>query len=98
MMVRPHVFPAARAAHWRLPELESCQLITGEDGGIVQLWQTQPPQPSTVIGHHSARIKSVAFSPDRKQVVSAGDDNVITLWDVSSRKLITRIRSTGARA
>src|SRR6185503_17735673 len=37
------------------------QLVTGEDGGIVQLWKAHPLSPIAVIGEHAARIKSVAF-------------------------------------
>ncbi|PYS26745.1 MAG: hypothetical protein DMF75_21655, partial [Acidobacteria bacterium] len=32
------------------------QLITGEDGGIVQSWTSHPLRPTAVIGRHTARI------------------------------------------
>ena len=44
-----------------------------------------------LFGKHDARVKSVSFSPDGKRVISAGDDKMIAVWDVASRKLVTRI-------
>jgi WD40 repeat protein len=43
-------------------------------------------------GGHMAVIKRVAFAPDGLQIVSAGDDKVIRIWDWRTGKTIRSIR------
>lgn len=39
----------------------------------------------------TVRASSLAFSPDGKEMASAGDDNAIRLWDVNGGGLIAQI-------
>jgi WD40 repeat protein len=43
-------------------------------------------------GGHMAAIKDIAFTPDAKQLVSAGDDKVIRIWDWREGVTIRTIR------
>jgi WD40 repeat protein len=43
-------------------------------------------------GGHMGTIKSVAFTPDGKRLISAGDDKVIRVWDWQTGKTVRTIR------
>ena len=50
------------------------------------------PIPQLDTGGHMAIIRGIAFTPDGKQLVSAGEDKVIRVWDLASGRTVRTLR------
>ncbi|WP_202921038.1 protein kinase domain-containing protein [Anatilimnocola aggregata] len=58
---------------------------------------TSAATPFVALTGHSAAVRSVQFSADGKMLVSAGNDNVVCLWDVPDHKLVKKFRGHASR-
>jgi WD40 repeat protein/tetratricopeptide (TPR) repeat protein len=61
-------------------------------GNVVRPAQEGSPQLMLDTGGHTALIKGLIFTPDGKQLVSAGDDKVIRVWDKETGSIVRTIR------
>jgi WD40 repeat protein len=64
-------------------------LAISDRNGFVQLWDGLGQHPLTPkwSAHPNQKVSSVSFSPDSQRLLTAGDDNIIRLWDVSTRTM-----------
>src|SRR5437870_3548343 len=69
-----------------------CALASMTAGGGGARAQDGAPQLMLDTGGHMAVVRGLLFSPDGKQLVSAGDDKVIRVWDWQAGKTVRTIR------
>jgi meiosis-specific APC/C activator protein AMA1 len=73
------------------PKDPSQILVGDETGNVLHLridWSSQPALTKitkhTVIKGHTQQICAIAFSPGGNQIAVGGNDNLVTVWDVSN--------------
>lgn len=66
-------------------------MATLDANGVVQVWNGETAQPLYSL-EHSARIDSMAFSPDGRTLATRDEDNALQLWSIAAGQLL---HSTG---
>jgi WD40 repeat protein len=67
-------------------------IVSGSGGydNSLQLWNvdTLAPDGPAMVGHNGYQLYSVGFSPDGKNIVSAGYDGTIRVWNAETRQQV----------
>jgi len=63
------------------------QFAVAHFDGSVTVWDMRSGLSRDLHGRHNAAATNVGFSPDRKTIVSTGDDAQVLVWDAESSEL-----------
>jgi WD40 repeat protein len=62
---------------------EGRYLVTGNQNGAVEVWDSRTGKRIRTLGTHDREIRSVVFSPNGKHLASASGDGMVKLWDAT---------------
>lgn len=72
------------------------KLLAGSGGYAVRIWSLDKGRQTACFDHPS--VYQVLFSPDNNQILSAGDDGILILWDIATGKELHRMKGIERRA
>jgi WD40 repeat protein len=61
-------------------------------GPTVRLWDAATGHTVLLAGGHTDTVDRLRFTPDGRQLASAGKDGAVCLWDVTAARLLTVLR------
>ncbi len=76
---------------WKAPPTPSGSCLIR----IFQLSGRTPDDPLTLAGEHTKQVRSAAFSPDGRRVVTGGDDRKGVIWDALTGAVIGSLTGHG---
>lgn len=65
----------------------SDRFVAGSRDGRLRLWDATTGLPISLVGSHRGDVRALVLTADEKQVVSAGGDGVVMLWDLETGAL-----------
>lgn len=72
-------------------------IALGKDDGSLVFWDVATRKPIATISAHSSWLRSIAFSPDGKTVVTGADaDRELNVWDVATKRKLRSFEATQA--
>ena len=77
------------------PDGKLMALVTGDNEGIVHLYDVDSGRQVGTISQESHDVISIAFSPNGKLLATGNDDRTLQFWDVATRKAIGPALSAG---
>lgn len=64
---------------------------SGSSDGTVQLWDAERGEHTKTLKGHTDKVKTLAFSPDGKTLVSGSDDDTLRMWDTNTGRMLRKL-------